>query len=360
MLLIGTDDGIYRWAEGNNWPVFHGLQGRVVVGLASPGAGFLAALDGEGLVWESGNNGQSWRAVPTPEGFGRSSALAVGGTPASILLAGDGPGLYRRMLGSTLRTSSPLEYARQAAPKIAARAMTIVRQRTGGGTAVAVSPSKRSASLDLRGWTKLGSPKLPSTSAKPEVGSLATAQGVWFAAIDGQGLWSSTDEGTSWSRSAGLPAEVHAVRAVSGRPGQFYAATSDGVWASGDGGKTWEGRSQGLDTASHVRAIESRPDQPDYLLAGAAPSAKDAPGKGRVYRLYESKDAGKSWARVLRSFPENLRDDAIADIRFDPAEPERAAVAFESGEMWMTLNGGDYWQPFARDIRAARVLCPVI
>ncbi len=358
MLLIGTDDGIYRWAEGNNWPVFHGLQGHVVVGLASPGAGFLAALDAAGHVWESGNNGQSWREVPLPEGLGRPSALAVGGTPASILLAGTGPGLYRRMLGSTLRTSSPLEYARQAAPKIAARAMTIVGRR-GGATAVA-SPSKRAASLDLRGWTRLGSPKLAATAVKPEVESLAATAGAWFASVGGEGLWKSTDEGASWSRCAGLPNSVRAVRAVPGRAGQVLAATSDGVWSSGDAGQTWEDRSKGLEAARHVRAVESRPGQPDTLLAGAAPTSTSGPGRGRVYGLYESKDAGKSWARVLRSFPENPRGDAIADIRFDPAEPDRAAVAFESGEMWMTLNGGDYWQPFARDIRAARVLCPIL
>ncbi len=284
----------------------------------------------------------------------------MGGTPASILLAGSGPGLYRRMLGSTLRTGSALDYARQAAPRIAARAMTIVRNRRGGGTAVAVSPSKRAASLDLRGWTRLGSPRLPSGAVKPEVGALAASQGAWFAAIGGHGLWSSTDGGTSWAHIAGLPAEVHAVRAVPGRPGQLLAATSDGVWFSGDDGKSWEERSKGLEAARHVRAIESCPDQSDLLLAGAAPSAKDTHGRARVYGLYESKDAGKSWARVLRSFPENLHDDAIADIRFDPAQPANAAVAFESGEMWVTLNGGDYWQPFARDIRAARVLCPVI
>lgn len=358
MLLIGTDDGIYRWAEGNSWPVFHGLQGRVVVGLASPGAGFLAALDGEGRVWESGTNGQSWREVPLPEGLGRPTALAVGGTPASILLAGAGPGLYRRMLGSTLRTSSPLDYARRVAPQIAERAMTIVRKRGGGGTATA-APPKRTAPADLRGWTRLGSPKLGSSALKPEVGAVTAVQGTWFAAIGGEGLWKSADEGMTWARCDGLPAEVHAVRAVPGRAGLLLAATSDGVWASGDGGGSWESRSKGLE-AAHVRAIEACPDQPDYLLAGAAPAAPSGPGQGRVYGLYESKDGGKSWARVLRSFPENPRGDAITDIRFNPTAPDQAAVAFETGEMWGTLNGGDYWQPLARDIRAARVLCPIV
>jgi hypothetical protein len=355
MLLIGTVDGIYRWAEGNNWPVFHGLQGRGVVGLASPGAGFLAALDSKGLVWESGNNGQSWREVPLPDGIGRPTAIAVGGTPASILLAGSGPGLYRRMLGSTLRTSSPLELARRAAPRIAERAMTIVRSRTGGGTAVA-APPKRPAMADLRGWTRLGAPKLASPR---EVTTMTATLDSWYAAVAGEGLWVSTDGGANWSRCEGLPADVHAVRPVPGKPGQLLAATSEGVWSSGDGGKSWESRSKGLEAAPNVRAIESCPDQPDFLLAGAAP-AKSASGPAPIYGLYESKDGGKSWVRVLRSFPENPRGDAIADIRFDPVEPDNAAVAFESGEMWVTLNGGDYWQPFVRDIHAARVVCPVL
>jgi photosystem II stability/assembly factor-like uncharacterized protein len=160
-----------------------------------------------------------------------------------------------------------------------------------------------------------------------------------------------------WSRSEGLPAEVHAVREIPGRPGALLAATSNGVWASGDGGKSWEAKGTGLDPV--VRAVAACPDQPDFLLAGAsAPSSADDPAP--ISKLFESKDGGKTWVRVLKSFPENPRGDAIADIRFDPAEPDHAAVAFASGEIWITLNGGDYWQPSARDIRAARVLCPVL
>ena len=159
MLLIGTDDGIYRWAEGNNWPVFHGLQGHGVVGLASPGAGFLAALDSAGLVWESGNNGQSWRDGAAARRARQADGHRRGGTPASILLAGPGPGMYRRMLGSTLRTSSPLETVRpphMRRPRIAGRAMTIVRKRTGGGTAVGAPPARAPATTDLQQcWTRL-------------------------------------------------------------------------------------------------------------------------------------------------------------------------------------------------------------
>ena len=253
--------------------------------------------------------------MPLPDGIGKPTAIAVGGTPASILLAGSGPGLYRRMLGSTLRTSSPLELARRAGPMIAERAMTIVRSRTGGGTAVA-APPKRPATVDLRGWAKLNAPKLASPR---EVTTITATLEAWYAAVAGEGLWASTDGGVNWSRCEGLPADVHAVRAVAGRPGQLIAATSEGVWFSGDAGKSWEWRSKGLESAPDVRAIESCPDQPDFLLAGAAP-AKPASGPAPIYGLYESKDAGKSWVRVLRSFPENPR----RSDRRHPLRPGRA------------------------------------
>lgn len=348
MLLIGTDEGIYRWTEGNNWPVFHSLQECSVVGLASPGAGFLAVLDSTGKVWESGNNGQVWREVVLPEGVGRPTAIAVGGTPASILLAGSGLGHYRRMMGSTARTASPIEFVRQATPVLINRARSIVGGKR-GDTLSAVSPSKRTANLN--GWTKLGTPKMVKS---PTVNSLASIPGAWFSAVAGEGLWRSGDDGANWMRCEALPATVHAIRPVPGQPGQLYAATSEGVKFSNDAGKIWEDRSKGLEAVKFVRAIEVCSDDPSYLLAGAAPAAT-----GGGYGLYESKDAGKTWARVLRSFPENMQSDPIVDIRFDPTQPTRAAVAFESGEMWMTLTGGDYWQPFARDIRSVRVLCRI-
>ncbi|MBX6312969.1 MAG: hypothetical protein IRY99_08655, partial [Isosphaeraceae bacterium] len=99
MLYIGTDDGIYRWFPGANWPIFHSLQGRAIVDLASPGGGVIVAVDNTGRVWETTSNGQDWNEVPLPTGAGRPSALALAWTPAEIVMAMRPKGLYRRPVG---------------------------------------------------------------------------------------------------------------------------------------------------------------------------------------------------------------------------------------------------------------------
>ena len=104
MILIGTDDGIYRWFDGCGWPIFHSLQGRAIVSLASPGAGLIAAVDREGVVLESVNNGMDWQVIPGPHGSGTTTPtrLAVWGEPETIVLATKPLALHRRVIGAPL------------------------------------------------------------------------------------------------------------------------------------------------------------------------------------------------------------------------------------------------------------------
>lgn len=364
MILIGTDDGIYRWFDGCGWPIFHGLQDRAIVDLASPGGGVLVALDREGTVYETVNNGQDWRTIPLAAGAGRPTAVSVwGAAPAAIVLATAGPlGLYRRTVGAPVPRLKT-EY-RSASPAFVDRARSVAA----GATELLVR--RRNVTTDPRvagaaGWTAL---RAPDAGADAEIRSLVTGLGAtvpWFASVRTGGLWRSTDLGANWQRCVGLPNEVYAIRASTEQPGTVWAGTSDGCWLSTDGGLAWEERSQGLDKGRFVSALEVKPGAPKTLLAGVGPFAPEAaaantePNVG--YSLFESNDGGKTWAQVTkRNHPEAIERDAIADIRYDPAAPDNIVDALTSGEIRVTRNDGAYWSPIARQIRAARALCAAV
>ena len=365
MILIGTDDGLYRWFEGCGWPIFHSLQGRQVAALASPGAGELVVLDRLGAILESVDNGQSWRSLPTAEGAGAPTALAVGGEPSSILLATRSPlGMALRAIGAPIPRRDEPDGG--FAPRLARRARTLAEGATAilapGGKVVRVDPE----TIRGKGWTPLEVPDVRAPGHLPEVHGLAVGGGspaVWFACVREFGLWRSADLGASWTSCPGLPPRVNAIRPISDQPGRLVAATSDGCWVSGDSGQTWEDRSGGLESRRYVSSVAVKPGEPDVMLAGAAPRGPDgsssAPFAGLEFSLYETTDGGKTWAIVRRGNPDVLEHDTIADIRHDPAAPDNVIVALSSGELWVTRNGGAYWAPLARQIRAARVLCGV-
>jgi photosystem II stability/assembly factor-like uncharacterized protein len=357
MLYIGTDEGIYRWFSGANWPIFHSLQGRAILGLASPGGGLLVALDGAAKVWESRNNGIDWRSIPLPDGAGRPTSLALL-EGSEIVVATSRPlGLYRRPFGLPSGADAPraLARARGMEDRIINGARSLAVRVRGGSTATL----ERRASQSF-GWTSMSVPSAELGVVPPAVRLLTAHAGTTYAAVAGAGLWSSADLGASWSRVPGLPEEVYAVRFASG--GKTIAAgTGNGVWISGDGGQTWADSSAGLEKVRQVRALEIKPDDPKNLLAGCAPvGAGEGPVADRAglrFALYESKDAGKTWKHVTRGFPEALESDSIADIRVMPDDPGCAAIALASGEMWSTSTDGLWWEPLARQIRGARVLC---
>jgi photosystem II stability/assembly factor-like uncharacterized protein len=367
MILIGTDEGVYRWIAGCGWPIFHSLQDRSIVGLAVGGGGVYAALDRRGAVLESRDGGTTWRQLPLPEGAGQPSALALAGTPPAIVVGFKPVGIFGRPVGA------PIPRAPQPRPAPQGPLLGSLLERTRGlaeGATALLAPKKAAPVADpltikRAGWTPMTAPSAPGETTAADIRLLAVVPGeleAWFASVAGSGLWKSGDGGQSWARCQGPTSEVYALRPVPGRPGHLWAATGDGCWQSTDGGTTWADRSAGLDQARHVRAIDIKPDAPDVLLAGAASAAPaesgPAPREAHQFALYESTSGGKTWTQVVkRTFPEAIDDDIIADVRFDPAAPDCIVVALGSGELWSTSNAGAYWAPLARQIQAARVLC---
>jgi photosystem II stability/assembly factor-like uncharacterized protein len=349
MLYIGTDEGIFRWFPGSPWPIFHSLQNKRVVQLAAASDGVLAALDGSGQVWETTNNGLSWRSIPRPETAGRPTRLILAGFPPRLVLAMAGPlALYDRRVGLRLESDeSP-----PAAVALARKWMPSWMSQRGG---TATARRKRAAPAEDRkrhGWRPLKVPEIDLVGSLNGFEVLDSGAGgdPWLGSIVGGGLWRSDDEGQAWSRaSASLP-DVTCLR----RSGKdVIAGTSQGVWSSSDGGQTWNERSAGLEPARRIRAVAMRPGKPQVLLAGVIDH------ESSVCSLYESKDGGASWKHVARGFPVRLENNSIIDIRHDLADAECCVVAAESGAMWRTQTDGLWWEPLARPMAPARVLCAV-
>ncbi len=399
MILIGTDNGIYRWVDGSAWPVFHGLQERAVVGLAALGTS-VVALDRDGNVLESEDTGLTWRLLAPPKGVTGFTALALAGSSRTIVGAVKPLGVFRRLLGTpnprpklkppVISSSSKVSfdswkeapgamvrgYRSHIAPKVKYHSQSVAERAALLIAPKRVKPRADEATCDLGGWTPRNAPPAPRDHVAPKARGLVVSSTqvrvlvaspgepeTWYAAVSGAGLWKTTDAGSAWTQCPGLPNSVHNFRLVAGRPGHAWASTGDGAWLTTDGGQTWEDRGNGLENARHVRVVEPKPGAPDILLAGCAPSQgmieTAASRDGLNFALYESANGGKSWSQVKRNFPEGFEADTINDIRFDPAHPENIIVALGSGELWSTQNGGFYWGPLARQMDAARVLCVV-
>jgi len=313
MIYLGTDSGLYRWTSHASWPIFHSLQGTRVRTVLSGGEGRLTVADDAGRLLETTTNGTSWNAVDLPVGVTTPSAFAIGGTPLTMLMATRPQGLFARAHGTSW-------------------------------------------------WTKLTLPELPASAKETYVSAMGVTGGsqpAMLIAFADSGLYRSTDGARTWTRLEGVPSDIRTIRSS----GETVAiATDKGVWTSTDNGETFAEPGKGMEDAPSVYALDVAPGDPKWMLAGAAAGSpvKSQAGvrpEGFKFGLFETKDGGKTWARVVkRGLPALVPFDTISDIRFDPANSDNILLAQGSGECWLTQNGGDYWVVLARTIDSARSL----
>lgn len=108
--------------------------------------------------------------------------------------------------------------------------------------------------------------------------------------------------------------------------GALYARLTGGrVFATQDFEK-WERRS----------AVPSQPDRNTFVRAAA----------GVFYRagaqVWRSDDGGSRWNNLTETGGQSLLGGGILDLAVDPADPDRVAVAAETG-IWISLDGGRTW-----------------
>lgn len=282
------------------------------IALAAPSGGGARALvfDGKALVlardglWRSEDGGTSWTALPAPRD--EITALAAHSADEGRILAGLQSG------GVTV-------------------------SRDGGFT-----------------WTEAGRglPDAPVTA----VAIAAHAPETLYAAIEGDGLWTSTDAGQSWEFAMDRPYEdgaerdlltLASVAAETGMGGIWiYAGTQRGLTRLPDCFCRWQDVQPGgamdalvadealppqkpLPEGEPVRSLAVAPQEPTTLYAGL-PSG-----------IWKSADGGVSWAKVNGS--------STRLVAVDPENPLHVAAVNGDG-IHISRDGGLTWTaPGARD-----------
>lgn len=322
-LYLGTDDGVLFTQNGQTGfaPVAHGLAGRGVASLAGfptrPDVIF-AAVPGEG-VYHTEDAGETWRLALQGDihclavRHGEQPILVAGLSPAAVAFSSDQGRTWRQ-------TQAPAE------------ALTEALGRGNGHL--------RLVALALH-------PRVP--------------QSLW-AAVEGAGVLSSADGGTSWKlRSQGLNPDVHSILVHPANPSLLLAATGEGPYRSQDGGSTWQRSAEGMDHRTYTIPLAFLPGSPELVFTAAARGDPDSwvGMYGAETLVYRSTDFGASWERVDPEQQQGLPASFVGMVTSMVLHPAWSDVLYfgvSSGVVYATADRGERWRRILSDLPGVNAL----
>jgi photosystem II stability/assembly factor-like uncharacterized protein len=347
----------------NIGPLRGGRSIAVAGSTARPKEYYFGATGGG--LWKTTDGGTTW--APVSDGAFTSSsvgAVAVCPTNPDVVYAGTGEvdlrgsiipgdGVYRTSDGGRTWTHAGLTDTQTVSkiridPKNCDRAYAAVLGHPfGHNTERGVFRTTDGA----KSWQKVlyvddatGAGDLALDPANPNVlyaGMWHASRSAWHleSGGPGDGLFKSTDGGTTWtdlSKRPGLPAAPLGKIgiAVSGaQPGLVWAlveatGSAEGLYRSDDGGATWR-------LVTNDAQVHQRPFYFNHLSA-------DPKDPATIYVLnvsfLKSGDGGKTFTRIRPPHGDNH------DLWMDPADPRRMIEANDGGAN-VTTDGGKTWTP---------------
>ena len=193
-------------------------------------------------------------------------------------------------------------------------------------------------------------------------------ENLWYVAVGSGGVWKTRNAGTTFepvfddegSYSIGAlaldPENDNTVWVGTGEHGGGrHFGFGDGIYKSTDGGTSWT--NMGLKDSQHIGKIIVHPGQPDTIYV-AAQGPLWSPGGDRGF--YKSTDGGQTWTRTLG----DEEFTGVTDIAIDPRDPERVyaatwqhhrtvAAVMDGGPksaIYRSEDGGDTWQKLANGL----------
>ncbi len=174
----------------------------------------------------------------------------------------------------------------------------------------------------------------------------------------GDGIYKSEDGGGSWKNMGLKDSRQIGMIAIDPRNSDIvYVAAEGSIWGPGgerglykttDGGKTWN---KVLDISENtgVNNIIMDPRNPDVLYATSEQRRRHVYtkiGGGPESAVYKSKDAGKTWDKIMKGLPSS--DIGGMGIAISPVNPDILYLIVEAagsnGGFFRSVNRGASWE----------------
>jgi len=192
---------------------------------------------------------------------------------------------------------------------------------------------------------------------------------VFYMGPTGGGVWKTTDGGATWRPVADktlTAASIGAIAVAPSDPNVVYVGTGsacprgnispgDGIYRSTDAGTSWH--KIGLPEAGQIGSIVVHPGDPDHVYA-AVLGHIFGPNEDRG--VYRSKDGGENWEKIL-----GVSDRAGAfELSMDPNNPRVLFAAMwqverkpwtlisggEGSGLWRSTDAGDTWEQLEKGL----------
>ncbi len=194
---------------------------------------------------------------------------------------------------------------------------------------------------------------IEAVPSKPSTIFVGTAGGGVFRSVNNGTTWTPVFDRDGRTTSIGdiaiAPSDPNIVWVGTGEPNNRQSSTwGDGIYRSLDGGTTWT--HMGLADTHHIGRVVIHPQDPSVVFVAALGhlwNANDERG------LYRTRDAGRTWQRVLAV--DSLT--GAVDVAMDPDgrtlyasmyQRQRKGFGFIGGGagsgLYRSLDGGDTWQ----------------
>ena len=170
-----------------------------------------------------------------------------------------------------------------------------------------------------------------------------TVAGRLYVAIEAGALVHSEDGGATWlDRTPDGPYDTHSLIATAREPACLHSAAGDGYFESGDGGATWTQPEQGLNHR-YLWSVAVDPHHRRTVIVSSASGPFTAHWAANAESYLYRRVDGESWERISRGLPEANGTTVSALAR----DPSRAGVfyAVNNHGVYESQDAGESWAP---------------